>query len=192
MQEALAAFLLLIKALALLSLALLVGWVAFSPTVSGPAFYLQGASAFTLTTTTTTTRCTTTTTATTMGICWWRRQDDGLYSSSSGSSWSSSSSNRCSGSSSRFMPYRRRQQQWPRRLLPPPLLSSSSSSEGEKEEEGVVVVVDEKPFITLVLPDGSKRVVEGAPEGQILRRWLLDNKYDLYDMWGKVSNCGGE
>ena len=40
------------------------------------------------------------------------------------------------------------------------------------------------------LPDGNSMQIK-CLKGQVLRSVLLDAKIDLYDMKGKLSNCGG-
>jgi ferredoxin len=44
--------------------------------------------------------------------------------------------------------------------------------------------------LDVVLPDGQSRQVK-CLKGMSLRSVLLDNKVDLYDIKGKLSNCGG-
>merc|ERR1719310_1963311 len=47
------------------------------------------------------------------------------------------------------------------------------------------------PVILRVLQQGKDPVDINTKTGEILRDALLDNKVDLYDMWGKAMNCGG-
>jgi len=59
-----------------------------------------------------------------------------------------------------------------------PAAEEEKEKEKEKESGPVVVMID-----------GEKRVE--VESGELLRTALLENKVDIYDFMGKVSNCGG-
>jgi ferredoxin len=64
------------------------------------------------------------------------------------------------------------------------------------EKEVNLVLIDPKTItkgpavLAVTLPDGNTLQIK-CLKGQVLRNVLLDSKIDVYDLKGKLSNCGG-
>ncbi|GBF98087.1 photosynthetic NDH subunit of subcomplex B chloroplastic [Raphidocelis subcapitata] len=49
----------------------------------------------------------------------------------------------------------------------------------------------QEPVINVTVTDGDAKIKVACPSGEQLRASLLENKVDLYTVWGKVWQCGG-
>jgi len=72
------------------------------------------------------------------------------------------------------------------------LLFSRIVTEVQEKKDGVTEVPEKKDSVTSIeVQDGKSTVSVQVVGDKILRTALIENKVELYDFFGKISNCGG-